>query len=266
MWLEKSTRDGGGFGPRWPDCPNPLPSEPRILLLEDDHVLARRLARGLTHSLLTTDVVMTLEDSRAAIDRQHYDCLVLDRVVPDGDAFDLIRELRPRCDRPPVLILSALGDAEARVEGLSVGADEYLVKPTQMVELVFRIELLLARHAVAGSGVLEKGAVVFDPAHRLITLDGEVVYLTPRQYGVFNYLMNNPHRLVGAEELFEHCWDGDQQILRQALRSQIAGLRKIFRGFLVFEMVQGYGYIIRLDPNGVRDGEGGAGGRGDGGR
>lgn len=186
-----------------------------------------------------------MRDARSALADVDYDCLVVDRLVPDGDAMGLVREVCEASDRPSVLVLSALGAPDERVEGLARGADDYVPKPVRLEELALRVRRLLVRGRSPTRRV-ELGRVVIDPARREVYVDGALVRLTARQYGVLDYLMANRHRMVTTEELLEHCWDRNRHLFSNPLHSQISRLRGRFRGVLLIESVRGEGYVLRV--------------------
>lgn len=226
----------------------------RLLVLEDDPVLARALSRRLLQEGLAGDEVTTLAAARAALSARRYDCLVLDRVVPDGDAIALVEEVQRRPVRPPVLVLSGLGDTGERIRGLHLGADEYLAKPVLLDEIVLRARKLMDRVAVAEGELVRLGSVVLDRARCRVFVDGDEMRLGPRQYAVFQYLVAHRHRLVSVAELLEHCWDGERHVFANPVHSQINRLRRTFRGHLWFEAVRGVGYVVRADDDPGRGG------------
>lgn len=224
----------------------------RVLLLEDDPFLRRSFMRRLRSAGFEVDVASTLAEARQAVRRLTYDCLVLDRLVPDGDAIVLAAELSALAGRAPVIVLSALGDASQRVEGLLAGVDDYLAKPVSLEELVERVRKMveLAPSAAAADldPLVQVGSVVFDRLRREVSVAGRPVHLTPRQLAVLEYLMLHAGQLVRVEEVLEHCWDGGRSLFSNPLTSQVTRLRAIFRGSLRIEAVRGAGYL--LEPAG----------------
>lgn len=224
----------------------------RLLLLEDDTPLSVSYSRRLRTEGYAVDEVKTLSDARAALRDADYDCLVLDRLVPDGDALELVADVGDEPDRAPVLVVSgALDASQHRVEGLEAGADDYIPKPVRLDELVIRVRRLTARATPGASPLapISLGRVHLDWRRRDVLLDGERVHLTPTQYAVFEYLAVHRDRLVPVEELLEHCWDRHRDAFANPVHSQITRLRKIFAGALQFESVRGTGYAIRVEPD-----------------
>jgi two-component system copper resistance phosphate regulon response regulator CusR len=217
----------------------------RVLLLEDDLRLATSYTRRLRADGHVVVATVTIAQARAALADEDYDCLVLDRRVPDGDALEFVAELDGLSRRPRVLILSALGEPEQRVRGLEAGVDDYMTKPVYLDELAIRVRKLLARAAPAPPATT-LGRIRVDHARAEVSLDGEPVRLTRMQYTVFDYLVAHRDRMVPTQELLDHCWDSHQRIIANPLHSQITRLRKRFRGALEIESVRGVGYSIRV--------------------
>lgn len=223
----------------------------RVLVLEDDRRLCEAYARRLRADGYAVDEVATLSRARHAIIDVAYDCLVLDRLVPDGDSLELVAEVLDEPARPWMLVLSALGDPDHRVRGLEAGADDYVPKPARLDELALRVRKLMVRPRSVVPGPLHLGRVTVDRARRQVVLDGDEVHLTSRQYAVLDYLVANRHRMVPTEELLEHCWDRNRDLFGNPVHTQVSRLRKLFRGALRIESVRGAGYVIRVPPSGA---------------
>lgn len=223
----------------------------RLLLLEDDTPLSVSYSRRLRTEGFAVDEVKTLRDARAALRDVDYDCLVLDRLVPDGDALDLVADVGDEPDRAPVLVVSgALDASQHRVEGLEAGADDYIPKPVRLDELVIRVRRLTAR-ATPGAPPLAPislGRVHLDRARRNVRLDGERVRLTPSEYAVFEYLARHRDRFVPLAELRQHCWDRHRDPFARPLHSLMNRLRAIFAGALRFQSLRGAGPAVRVEP------------------
>jgi two-component system, OmpR family, response regulator len=226
----------------------------RLLVLEDERRLCQAYARRLRRDGHAVDEVATLADARRAVGDVDYDCLVLDRHVPGGDSITLVAELAESAHRAPVVIVSADGDADARVLGLSEGADDYVPKPVRLDELALRVGNVLARRDAAGPApAVELGAVRVDLARREVTRDGTSVRLTPVQYAVFEQLVINRARMLTSQELLDRCWDRERDPISNPLHTQISRLRKLFDGALRFVSVHGAGYRLEV-ISGVGDG------------
>lgn len=227
----------------------------RVLVLEDDARLATAYTRRLRSEGMAVDEVRTLAETRRALIDTDYDCLVLDRFVPDGDSLELVAELDGQLPHPPVVLVSSAGGGDQRVDGLEAGADDYLAKPVRLAELALRVRRVTVRHSGIGAcGRIRLGRVTLDPAHSAVTLDGEEVALTRIQYSVFEQMVAHRHRLVTIQELLDHCWDSRRDLFSNPLHSQITRLRKAFRGALGFKSVHSMGYVLEVrGPDPPRD-------------
>lgn len=218
----------------------------RLLLLEDDSRLRTVYAAGLRADGNAVDEARTLAEARHWLDRVNFDCLVFDRLLPDGDSMDLVMDIDAGDGRPAIVMISGLIAGHERIRGLTAGADDYLVKPVLLEELVMRVRKLLARQPSRPRGSLELGRVSLDRDRRHVTRDGVPVHLTRTQYAIMEQLAMNVDCVVSREHLLEHCWDGRGPFRANPLHSHIARLRKIFEGCLVLKASWGTGYTLRV--------------------
>ena len=208
------------------------------MVLEDDRELRRLVAGRLRTEGHSVDEVATLSAARQALAANKYDCLVLDRVVPDGDAIHLVAEMYDRAEHVPMLVLSGLdGPNEQAVEGLLLGADDYMTKPVRLDELALRVRNLGSLPTRVRLAPLHVGRVTIDRMRRRVTIDDTPVHVTPHQFAVVAYLAADRWRLVTTEELLDHCWDDQRDLFANPLHSQIVRLRHRFRGALRFDSV-----------------------------
>jgi DNA-binding response OmpR family regulator len=221
----------------------------RLLVLEDDTRLRAAFAARLRQDGNAVDEAGTLAEAEGWIGRVTFDCLVLDRLVPDGDSVDLVREIDKETERPPVLMISALGAGAERVKGLALGADDYMVKPVHLEELALRVQKLLAPTATSSRELLMLGRVGLDRAHRHVTRDGVRVHLTPTQYTLLEQLAVNAGSLVTKHHLLAHGWDAHEHVRGTSLHSHITRLRRIFAGALTIESTWGEGYTLRISES-----------------
>jgi len=222
----------------------------RVLLLEDESGLAHAFARRLRVDGFAVDAVATLAAVRTAVVDVAYDCLVLDRHVGDGDSLELLAELTGAEHRVAVVMVSDDGDADARIQGLSEGADDYMTKPVRLDELALRVGKVMARRdrsPRAPGLVVDIGSVRVDRSRRQVTRDGEPVHLSPIQYSVFELLVRHRDRMLTTEEVLERCWDGRRDPFSNPLHTQVSRLRKTFEGALRIIAVRGAGYRVELD-------------------
>lgn len=198
----------------------------RILLVEDDQRLAASVRRGLEESDCAVDVVHDGEDAVAGAIATTYDVIVLDVMLPSLDGFGVCRELRARRIRTPVLMLTARDAVDDRVRGLDAGADDYLVKPFALRELVARIRALARRHLPDRSASLRAGDVVLDTAAHLLRVGERSIELTAKEYAILEYLLLNRGRLVTRSQILESVWDYEFDGGRNLIEVYIGRIRR----------------------------------------
>ena len=222
----------------------------RLLVVEDEEDLAEAVRLGLVRAGHAVDLAA---DAAQAYDRlavNAYDLMLLDINLPDADGFAVCRAVR-RGEVPVesgadlrVLMLTARGALHDRVRGLDEGADDYLVKPFALAELMARVRALLRRDSGGSTAVLEVGKLRVDVGRHEAGLDGTTLHLTPKEFGVLEYLMTRPGHVVSAEELLEHVWDENADPFTQTVRVTVGTLRRKLGGDLI-ETVVGRGYRLR---------------------
>ncbi len=225
----------------------------RLLVVEDEEDLAEGLRVGLSRTGYAVDVAADAAEAYDRLTVNEYDLMLLDINLPDGDGFTLCRSLRNgEVDTPGdgdlrVLMLTARGNLDDRVRGLDEGADDYLVKPFALAELLARVRALLRRDTAGTSAVLSVGPLRVDVARHRATLDEEPLPLTPKEFGVLEYLITRPGRVISSEELLEHVWDANADPFTQTVRVTVGTLRrKLGDGWI--ETVVGRGYRLRETP------------------
>src|SRR5437660_10034763 len=171
----------------------------RLLVVEDNEELARLLTQGLAAEGHATDHLTTAAEARAALTTTRYAALILDLGLPDGDGLSILREIRERRDPLPVLVLTARGGLQERVSGLRNGADDYLVKPFALEELVARLEALLRRPGQLLGRSLKVGNLIFDTEARQAFIDGVPQLFSARELGVLEILMRRAGRVVSKK-------------------------------------------------------------------
>jgi len=216
----------------------------RVLVAEDHAELADSVARVLHREGMAVDVAL---DGQAALDRTaltDYDVVVLDRDLPGVHGDDVCRALAAGPGRARVLMLTASGTIADRVEGLSLGADDYLTKPFAYAELVARIRALGRRAQPALPAILAHGDLRLDPAQRVVTRSGLRLALSPKELAVLEYLLAAGGRVVSAEELLERVWDAAADPFTTTVKATINRLRAKLGSPPVIETVPQSGYRI----------------------
>ena len=220
----------------------------RVFVLEDDDDVRTALVRFVTAAGYAVDAVGSWADAHEHLTINDYDALVLDRTVPGGDSIDLLAERRAAGDRTPALFLTARDSISDRVQGLGIGADDYLVKPFAMEELVARVHVLTRRSAVAAEPVLTLGDLHVDPATLSATRGGVDLGLTVKEFSILRYLVLNSGRIVTRSELIEHCWNEYLEPMSNVVDVKIAQLRKKLGVPPLVHTVRGAGYVAGEEP------------------
>jgi DNA-binding response OmpR family regulator len=216
----------------------------RVLVIEDDAELAAAIAVGLRREQLAVDVAV---DGSAGLDRAlftGYDVVVLDRDLPGVHGDTVCAELIAAGCRSRILMLTAAATIDDRVDGLSLGADDYLAKPFAFAELVARIRALLRRAQPAVPPVLTSGDVAVDPARRTVRRGGSLVDLGPKEFGVLELLLASQGRVVSAEELLERVWDEMADPFSSAVKVTMSRLRRKLGEPPFIETVAQAGYRV----------------------
>lgn len=217
----------------------------RVLVVEDDELVADGLKQGLAQAGLTVDVAGSAEQAEAFLGTEEFDLAVVDIGLPKADGLTLIHRLRGRGDSLPVLVLSARGSMEDTISGLDVGADDYMIKPFRLPELVARIRALIRRsHAVADS-CLRHGSLMLDTARRTASLGERPLELTNREWSILeNLLMASPN-VVSKDKLVQSLAGWDKDITPNAIEVHVSRLRgKLAAGRIGIRTVRGIGYRI----------------------
>ncbi|MFE0026210.1 response regulator transcription factor [Amycolatopsis sp. NPDC059021] len=216
----------------------------RILVVEDEEPLADAIARGLRREGMAVDVALTGDDGHEKATVTRYDVVLLDRDLPGMSGDDLCREIVTSGELTRVLMLTASGSVSDRVDGLSLGADDYLAKPFAFPELVARVRALGRRATPAAPPLLTAGDVELDPAKRTVRRAGGPVELTRKEFGVLEVLLSAAGSVVSSEELLERVWDENADPFTTTVRVTVMTLRKKLGEPGIIETVVGSGYRV----------------------
>lgn len=215
----------------------------RVLLVEDDPLVASGIVSGLRLHSITADEVDTAQAAQAALDSRDYDLVVLDLGLPDEDGMSFLRRRRGAGDAIPILVLTARDALEDRVAGLRAGADDYLLKPFDLDELVARLHALQRRAAGRSVDLIRHGALCFDPVGIRVTMRGVVVDLSRRELALLQALLDNANRILTVAQLHDRLYGFNDNVESNAISVHIHNLRRKLGPGMV-ETVRGVGYRL----------------------
>jgi two-component system OmpR family response regulator len=198
----------------------------RLLIIEDEEDLANALAKGLRREGYAVDLAYDGEVGCEEAELNEYDLVLLDLTLPGLDGIEVCRRLRETRPSTFVLMLTARGDVEERIQGLDAGADDYLAKPFHFEEVAARVRAMLRRDIRARSGLLRCGDVTLDPKTHAVCLRSKSLHLTAKEFAILEYLLRNRDRTVSQEEILEHVWDGSVNSFTNVVRVHVRSLRE----------------------------------------
>ncbi|MFF7210990.1 response regulator transcription factor [Streptomyces sp. NPDC008238] len=222
----------------------------RVLVADDDAAIRRSLQRGLRLDGFSVSLADGGRAALAAVREAAPDVVVLDISMPDLSGIEVCRTLREQDDDVPVLMLSALDEAADRVAGLQAGADDYLVKPFALQELVLRLRALLRRRPPAAGGRVRAGGLLVDPAAREARLDGEPLALTRREFELLEVLARNAGLVLTRDQLLDRVWGYDFDVRTDAVDTFVSYLRRKMEAGgrpRILHTVRGVGFVLRDD-------------------
>jgi two-component system response regulator TctD len=221
----------------------------RILLAEDNPTLASWLGKALAASGFAVDCMADGVATDHVLLTQAYDVVVLDLGLPRMDGLEVLRRLRHRGSRVPVLVLSARGEIDDRVKGLNLGADDYLPKPFKLSELEARIKALIRRGQGGGAPTMQLGPLEYDSISRAFKLGGELLALRPKEHAVLEVLMARAGRAVSKASLHEQIFTLDAATSPEAVEIYVHRLRRKLEGSKVgIVTLRGLGYVLESRP------------------
>lgn len=215
----------------------------RLLLIEDDPMIGRAVRQGLLDAGFAVDWATDGREAELALGQDVYHLAVLDLGLPAKDGMTLLRELRARRSDLPVLVATARDAIPDRVAGLNAGADDYVLKPFDLDELIARIRALLRRRSGSASPVLECGELTLDPIGRHVRLHGEAVDLSAREFSLLEALMQRPGAVLSREQLEDAVYGWQQEVGSNAVEVHLHHLRRKL-GTDTIRNVRGVGYWL----------------------
>jgi len=222
----------------------------RLLLVEDESQLLNAYVKGLKQDGYAIDMASNGEDAVELCSINTYDLIVLDLNLPKLNGIEVLKQVRALNESVKIIIVSANRSIDQRIEGLDLGANDYLTKPFDFAELKARIRALLRRDFISQPNVLSVGAFNIDLNLHQISHQGKQLILTLKEYTILTYLIQNRDRIVSSEELLEKCWNDEADPFSEAMRVHIYALRKKIQEAThrddVIQTVKGVGY--RFNP------------------
>jgi len=215
----------------------------RVLLVEDDVMIAQGLQTGLRQGGFAVDLMRSARSAAAALQTSVFDVVLLDLGLPDRDGIDVLRELRKRGDSTPVIILTARDEIQHRIAGLDAGADDYIVKPFDLDEVMARMRSVLRRASGRGDSSIQHGELRMDLASRTIERNGIPVSLSAHEYAVLEALLQRPGAVLSRSQLEDRLYGWDEQIGSNAVEVYIHGLRRKL-GSDAIRTLRGVGYFV----------------------
>ena len=221
----------------------------RILVVEDEHRIASSIKKGLEQERYAIDVAYNGTDGFDLASTEEYDLLILALMLPGMDGITICQELRKKQIHTPILILTAKGQIQDRVEGLDSGADDYLTKPFSFEELLARIRALLRRPKNSINTILTVADLKLDPKQYVVERGNLPIKLSNKEFSLTEYLMRNANKILTKEQIISHVWDYEANVLPNTVEVNIRNLRrKIDHPFKEFKSlihtVRGFGYKI----------------------
>lgn len=221
----------------------------RILVVEDEHKIANTIKRGLEQAGYTVDLSYDGDNGLVMATTKSYDLVIVDGTLPHNrEGLEIIKQMRENALHTPILLLTAKDSVRGRITGLDTGADDYLVKPFALEKLLNRVRALAGRSQDQPDTTLTYADIVLDPINFMVTRGGKQIILTHKEFGLLEFLMRNPGKLLSKDVVTRHVWDYNANILPNTVEVYIGYLRnkleKPFKGKPLIQTRRGFGYVF----------------------
>lgn len=225
----------------------------KILVIEDHTTLGKLIQNALVADDFVCELVQTYQKAAEKIDLYQYDLLVVDINLPDGTGLDIIREIKRKRPTTGVIVISARNSLSNKIEGLDLGADDYIIKPFDIAELIARVKSLTRRLLFSGSDEISIGKITIHTSQKTVIIDNKVLELTKSEYEILLFFFSNHGRVLSKESIAEHIW-GDHMDLVDSfdfIYSHIKNLRKKITNTGIddpIKVIYGTGYKLDITP------------------
>ena len=221
----------------------------KLLVVEDEHKIAHALRKGLEQENFIVDVAYDGEMGFDLASDEEYDIIILDRMLPEMVGLTVCQKLRDKGNHTPILMLTAKGETQDKVDGLNAGADDYLAKPFAFAELLARLKALSRRPRSTQGNLLEVGNLTLDTVTYEVKRNDKLIKLSKKEFALLEYLMRNKNKILSKDQIINHVWDYDAEVLHNTVEVYMRYLRnKIDRPFKdqpeLLQTVRGFGYRI----------------------
>jgi DNA-binding response OmpR family regulator len=221
----------------------------RILVIEDEHKIAQSIKKGLEQETYAVDIAFSGADGLDLALSEDFDVIILDRMLPELDGLEICKKMRSQKINTPVLMLTAKGQTQDKVEGLDAGADDYLVKPFAFEELLARIRALIRRPSNSLSSVLKIDDLELDTTNFEVKREGKNIQLSNKEFALLEYFMRHPKKILTKDQIINHVWSYDADVLPNSVEVYVGYLRnKIDKAFRtkkpLLQTIRGFGYKI----------------------
>lgn len=223
----------------------------KILVVEDERIIAHAIKEGLEQDGYAVDVAYDGNEGYGAASADEYDVIISDVMMPEMDGNAMVVKLRADGNKTPILMLTAKSQERDEIKGLDAGADDYLAKPFAFGVLLARVRALLRRPQQSMGEVLQYADIMMDPAKKTVERAGRAIRLSAKEYAILEYFLRNPERILSKNNILTHVWDFDSDVLPNNVESFIKLLRiKIDRPFNapLIQTVRGFGYKLSEAP------------------
>lgn len=219
----------------------------RILVVEDEHKIANSIKKGLEQESYAMDVAYTGNDGYDLASSENYDLLILDVMLPGISGIEICKKLREENNHTPILMLTARGQVSDKVEGLNSGADDYLTKPFAFEELLARVKALSRRPKNSTGSVYKVSNLTLNTLTYEVKRNDKKISLSSKEFSLLEYLMRNANQVLSKEQIIEHVWDYDADVLPNTVEVFIGYLRNKLGKPDLIKTIRGFGYKITND-------------------